>query len=158
MDKKRPKLSLSLRDLAVPRNNGWMKRIILASTFIFFDYASTLTFCRNVYEEANPLARLFMENLGIFSGLTLFVLLINVPIYVILSVDSHMVRLPSKLAVPFEVFVDIAFAWWIAGVHFVGGSSWFGAVPNLARQALGAGLYLSVAFALIKPWRTPNNH
>jgi hypothetical protein len=158
MGKKALTLSLSLRDLAVPRNNAWMKRIILAFAFILFDYASTLAFCRNFYEEANPLARLFMENLGIFSGLTLFVLLVNVPIYVTLSVDSHVVKLPSKLAVPFEIFVDIAFAWWIAGVHFVGGSSWFWAAPDLVRQALGTTLYLGAAFVLIKPWRMMNNH
>ena len=153
MNKKEPCLSLSLRDMAIPRNNAWMKRIILASAFIFFDYASTLAFCRNFYEEANPIARVFMENLGIFSGLTLFVLLVNVPIYVTLSIDSHLVRLPSRIAVPFAVFVDVVFALWIAGVHFVGGSSWFWAAPDLARQVLGATLYLGFAFVLIKPWR-----
>jgi hypothetical protein len=153
MDNKALLSSLNLRDLAIPRNNAWMKRIILASAFIFFDYASTLVFCRNFQEEANPLARLFMENLGIFLGLTLFVLLINVPIYVTLSVDSHVVRLPSRLAVPFGVLVDVAFAWWIGGAHFLGGSSWFWVAPDLTRQVLGAILYLGLAFVMIKPWR-----
>ena len=157
IDKKAPCLSLSLHDLAIPRNNAWMKRIILASVFIFFDYASTLAFCRNSYEEANPLARVFMENLGIFSGLTLFVLLVNVPIYVTLSIDSHLVRLPSRIAVPFAVFVDVVFAWWIAGAHFVGGSSWFWAAPDLARQVLGATLYLGLALVLTVPWRKTKN-
>jgi len=145
--------SLKLRDLAIPRNNAWMKRMILASAFIFFDYTSTLVFCRNFQEEANPLARLFMQNLGIFSGLTLFVVLINVPIYMTFSVDSHLVKLPSRLATPLGVLVDVAFAWWIGGAHFVGGSSWFWVAPDLVRQIMGATLYLGFAFVMIKPWR-----
>lgn len=153
MDNKGLLSSLKLHELAIPKNNAWTKRIILASAFIFFDYASTLAFCRNFQEEANPLARLFMQNLGIFSGLTLFVALINVPIYMTLSVDSHLVKLPSRLATPLGVLVDVAFAWWIGGAHFVGGSSWYWAAPDLVRQVMGALLYLIFAFVMIKPWR-----
>ncbi len=150
---KNPFSTLSLRDLAIPRNNRWMKRIVLVLAFVIFDYVSTLAFCRNLYEEANPLARVFMENLGIFSGLTLFVVLINIPVYLTLSIDSHVVKLPSKLGVPFEILVDVVFAWWIAGLHFGGGSSWFWTGSDLMRQGLGAALYLCLAVLLVKPWR-----
>lgn len=100
-------------------------------------------------------ARVFMENFGITTGLTLFVLLFNLPIYVTLSLDSHLVKLPSKIAVVFEIIVDTVFAWWIAGLHFNGGSSWFWQAPDMMRQILGAILYLVVAIPLIKPYHRP---
>jgi len=143
--------AFSLKYLFLPRNNHWLKRIILVFAFILFDYLSTLIFCRTPYDEANIYARSFMENFGMPIGLTLFVLVANLPVYITLSLDSYIIKIPSKAAIFVEAFVDFAFAWFIAGLHFNGGASWFWQVPSLTRQILGAFLYLSIAFLFIKP-------
>lgn len=142
---------LNARCLLVPKNNHWLRRIVLVFAFMLFDYSSTLVFCQSPYEEANLYARTFMENLGIPLGLTLFVLLANVPIYVTLSLDSHVVRLPSRIAVSTEFIVDALFAWFVAGLHFSGGASWFWYAPDIVRQTVGALLYLVLAFLVVRP-------
>jgi hypothetical protein len=140
---------LSLKQFLIPRNNHWSRRTILVFVFILFDYLSTLIFCRIPSEEANVFARSFMENLGIPLGLTLFVLVINLPVYIMLSLDSHIVKISSKTVILAEFFADFIFAWFIAGLHFSGGSSWFWCAPNLMRQIFGALLYLVFAFLFI---------
>lgn len=75
----------------------------------------------------------------------------NLPIYVTLSLDSYLVRLPPKMAIIAEVFVDLAFAWFVAGLHFSGGTSWFWYAPDLMRQSIGTFLYLTLAFTVVKP-------
>jgi hypothetical protein len=142
---------LSSKYLLLPRNNHWLKRTALVFAFILFDYLSTLVFCRAPHEEANLYARIFMENFGIPLGLTLFVLVINLPIYITLSLDSHVIRLPFRTAIIIEPFVDTMFAWFVAGLHFSGGASWFWHSPGLMRQVFGAFLYLVVAFLFVKP-------
>ena len=142
---------LSLKHFFLPRNNHWLKRTILVFTFILFDYLSTLVFCRVPYEEANVYARTFMENFGIPLGLTLFVLVANLPVYITLSLDSHVIRTPFRTAIVIEPFVDIIFAWFVAGLHFSGGASWFWHAPGLMRQVSGAFLYLTMAFLFVKP-------
>jgi hypothetical protein len=142
---------LSPKYLLLPRNNHWLKRTALVFAFILFDYLSTLVFCRAPHEEANLYARICMENFGIPLGLTLFVLVINLPIYITLSLDSHVIRLPSRTAIVIEPFVDTMFAWFVAGLHFSGGASWFWHSPSLMRQVFGAFLYLIIAFLLVKP-------
>jgi hypothetical protein len=123
--------------------------------FILFDYFVTLAFCRAPYQEANNIARIFMENLGVPLGLTTFVLVSNLPIYMTLSLDSHTIKLPIRLAVWVELIVDGVFAWFVAGSHFSGGTSWFWYAPDSTRQALGMCLYFIMAIAFIKPHR-PN--
>jgi hypothetical protein len=147
----RLKSTIALKSFLLPKNNLWLKREALVFAFILFDYFSTLVFCHAPHEEANILARAFMENLGIAFGLTLFVFASNIPIYMTLSFDSHLIKLPLKIAIFFEVFVDIVFAWFVAGVHFSGGGSWFWFAPDLMRQTFGAFLYLTMAFLLVKP-------
>jgi hypothetical protein len=141
---------VNLRLLFLPKNNHWLKRIALVFSFILFDYFSTLIFCHVPDEEANILARTFMENAGIPLGLTMFVLSVNLPIYVILSLDSNMIRLPNRIATPVEVGVDLVFAWFIAGLHFSGGTSWFWYAPEFVRQVSGAIIYLSLAIIIVK--------
>jgi hypothetical protein len=148
---------LSLKCLLLPRNNHWLKRTAIVFAFILFDYLSTLIFCRAPNEEANLYARIFMENFGIPLGLTLFVLLINLPVYMTLSLDSHVIRLPSRTAILIEPFVDIVFAWFVAGAHFSGGASWFWPAQSLMWQVLGAFLYLIIAFLFVKPHK-PRYH
>lgn len=147
--------ALALRNFLMPRSNLWLRREALVVAFILFDYLSTLAFCHAPYEEANMFARAFMENFGITLGLTLFVFVSNMPIHMTLSLDSHIIRLPSKIAFFFEVFVDAIFAWYVAGVHFNGGTSWFWFAPDSMRQTLGAALYLAAALSLVKPHK-PN--
>lgn len=120
-------------------------------SFIFFDYFSTMVFCRVPSEEANVYARIFMESFGIQIGLTMFVLVANFPVYMVLALDSHLVRFPARMGAVAEVFTDFVFAWFIAGLHFNGGTSWFWPASSFARQILGAVLYLIGAFAFIKP-------
>jgi hypothetical protein len=144
-------VALSPKHFLLPRNNQWLRRTALVFAFVIFDYLSTLMFCRAPREEANLYARAFMENLGIPLGLTLFVLLTNLPIHITLSLDSHIIRLPSKIAAITELFVDVIFAWFIAGLHFSGGTSWFWNSQDLTRQVFGALLYFAMAFLLVKP-------
>jgi hypothetical protein len=99
-----------------------------------------------------------MEMFGIHLGLTLFVLVANLPVYITLSLDSHAIRLPYRIAIVIEPFVDVIFAWFIAGIHFSGGSSWFWLAPDLTRQAFGALLYMVVAFLLVKPHKPHYAH
>jgi len=149
----RPTTAFSLKHFLLPKNNHWLRRTQLVFAFMLFDYLSTLAFCRASYEEANVYARAFMDSFGIQLGLTLFVIVANLPIYVVLSFDSHAIKLPSKIAIAIETMVDAVFAWYLAGLHFSGGTSWFWSVPDLLRQTLGTLLYLVVAFLLIKPHR-----
>lgn len=144
-------LTLVLKWFFLPRNNHWMRRAILVFSFIVFDYVSTLVFCRAPHEEANMFARVFMENLGVPAGLTVFVLLINLPIYMTLSLDSHIIRLPVKMAVVVEILVDLIFAWFIAGPHLSGGASWFWFTSDLTRQACGVAMYLCLVLLVVRP-------
>lgn len=146
-------LAISPRHLIFPKNNHWLRRIILVFAFILFDCLSTMIFCRDPSEEANTYARVFMEVFGIPVGLTLFVFLANLPIYMVLSLDSHIVKLPFRMAAAAELFTDFVFAWFIAGLHFSGGTSWFWPFPNIERQFLGMMLYLCAAFIFVKPHR-----
>jgi len=150
---KRLGIPLSPKYFFFPKNNHWLKRIFLVFAFIFFDYFVTLIFCQAPYEEANLYARGFMESFGIPLGLTLFVCVANLPIYLTLSLDSYIVRFPFKIAMVTEIFVDAAFAWFVAGLHFSGATSWFWYAPDLTRQALGMLLYLVIAFLVIKPYK-----
>jgi len=144
---------LSPKHFFLPKNNHWLTRNILVFAFVFFDYSSTLVFCHAPYEEANLFARAFMENFGIPLGLTLFVLIVNLPIYIALCLDSHVIKLPYKTSIAAESLVDFVFAWFVAGLHFSGGASCFWFAPDLTRQGFGALLYLVTVFLLVKPHR-----
>ena len=132
----------------IPGNNFWLKRISVLFAFIFLDYLVTLVLCTTPVEEGNLLARSFMEAYGIPLGLTLFDLIANLPIYIMLSLNSHLINLPPKLLRVGEILVDVVFAWFIAGLHFNGAASWVWFAPDLIRQALGASLYSVIILAL----------
>jgi len=147
----------SLRRFFLPKNNHWLRRNVLVFAFVLFDYSSTVVFCQAPCEEANIYARIFMDNFGITLGLTLFVLMVNLPIYVTLCLDSYMVKLPHRTAIAAESFVDIVLAWFVAGLHFSGAASWFWFAPDLIRHGLGALLYLITAFLFVRPYRPRYN-
>lgn len=132
----------------VPKNNKWLKRICIVFSFILLDYFATLAFCTSPAEEANPHLRVFLENYGIFVGLTLFDFLINLPIYLILCFNSHFVSLPTRLSKVVDPSVDLILAWFLAGAHFSGATSWFWTAPDLMRQGIGFGIYLFIAINL----------
>jgi len=144
-------LTISPKHLIFPKNNHWLRRILLVFVFILFDCLSTIILCHDPSKEANVYARVFMKTFGIPAGLTLFVFLANIPIYIVLSMDSHFVRFPTRTAVVAEAFTDFVFAWFIAGLHFSGGTSWFWHSPDIERQFLGMMLYLCAAFTIVKP-------
>ena len=91
------KRRLSFVRYMVPKNNVWLKRAGLLFGFILVDYLATLIFIKAPIEEGNLLVRMFMENYGILLGLTIFDLLINIPIYLIMCFNSHFVTLPPHL-------------------------------------------------------------
>jgi hypothetical protein len=128
----------------IPKNNFWMKRISVLFVFIFVDYFITLALCTTPLEEGNLFARSFMGVYGIPLGLTLFCLIANFPIYIMLSLNSHIINLPPRLLRIAETSTDTVFAWFIAGLHFNGATSWIWFAPTLLRQALGAFMYLLI--------------
>jgi hypothetical protein len=128
----------------IPKNNFWLKRISLLFAFIFSDYLITLLLCKAPAEEGNILARSFMEIYGMPLGLTLFDLVTNLPIYLLLSLNSHLANLPPNLSRIGEASTDFAFAWFIAGLHFNGAASWIWSAPDIMRQAIGALIYLFI--------------
>lgn len=139
---------LFFRKYLIPKNNIWLKRTCLLFTFILFDYFATLIFCTTPANEANPYVRIFMENYGIPLGLTIFDFLINFPIYLILCFNSHFISLPQQLSKIVNPLIEVSLAWFLAGYHFNGATSWFWLAPDLMRQATGFGLYLVVAASI----------
>jgi len=137
----------------VPKNNIWLKRMGLLFGFVLLDYFATLAFCTTTMEEANPHLRVFMENYGIFWGLTIFDFLINLPIYLILCFNSRLISLPARLSKIMNHLVDVILAWFLAGAHFNGAASWFWAAPNLIRQMTGFGIYLFITMLLSLKFR-----
>ena len=137
----------------VPKNNIWLKRMCLLFGFVLLDYFVTLAFCTTMMEEANPHLRVFMENYGIFWGLTMFDFLINLPIYLILCFNSRLISLPARLSKIMNHLVDVILAWFLAGAHFNGAASWFWAAPNLIRQMTGFGIYLFITMLLSLKFR-----
>lgn len=129
----------------VPKNNLWLKRASLLFGFILLDYLTTLIFIKSPIEEGNLLVRTFMENYGIVLGLTIFDVLINLPIYLIICFNSHFVTLPSRLSKTLDPVIEAFLAWFVAGYHYSGATSWFWTAPDTTRQITGFTIYLSIA-------------
>ena len=128
----------------VPKNNLWLKRASLLFGFILLDYLATLIFIKTPAEEGNLLVRAFMENYGILFGLTIFDILINLPIYFILCFNSHFVTLPSRLSKITDPVIDVFLAWFVAGYHYSGATSWFWTSPHMIRQTAGFSIYILI--------------
>ena len=135
---------LHLSKYLVPKNNLWLKRAILLFGFILLDYLATLIFINTPVQEGNLLVRAFMENYGILVGLTIFDILINIPIYLIICLNSHFVTLPPNLAKYVDPIVDAFLAWFVAGYHYSGATSWFWTSPDVLRQTVGFSLYMLI--------------
>ena len=129
--------------------NVWLQKMLLLALFMLLDYIITLLLISYPSEEANVLARSFMEAYGVALGLTLFSLLINLPVFLILSLLAFYPKYLSFAASPFATTgLDIAFAWFVAGTHFNGALSWIVNGPSLLYQITGAALYLDILFVV----------
>lgn len=129
--------------------NIWLQRMLLLALFILLDYIMTLLLVSYPTEEANVFARGFMEAFGNALGLTIFSLLINLPVFLILSLLAFYPRCLSSAVSPFATpGLDIAFAWFVAGAHFSGALSWVVNGPSLLYQITGAALYLDILFVV----------
>ena len=132
------------RKYLIPKNNIWLKRACLLFCFILFDYIATLVFITSPVQEGNLLVRKFMETYGVVLGLTIFDVLINIPIYVIICFNSHFSALPSRFARIVDPLIDMFLAWFVAGYHYSGGTSWFWTGPDMIRQLVGFSIYFSI--------------
>ena len=135
---------LSFGGYLIPKNNLWLKRACLLFGFILLDYLTTLIFIKTPADEGNLLVRAFMENYGTILGLTIFDVLINLPIYLIISFNSHFVALPSRLSKVIDPIIDLFLAWFVAGYHYSGATSWFWAGSDLMRQTVGFSIYVLI--------------
>ncbi|MGQ9565208.1 MAG: hypothetical protein ACUVT5_01500 [Candidatus Bathyarchaeales archaeon] len=127
----------------------WSKRMLLLSLFILLDYLVTLVMISYPHEEANSLARIFMETFGVTVGLTFFSVLVNLPIYIILGIFTFYPQPLGFASSPLACSsLDIVFAWFVAGAHFSGALSWVLIGPSLLYQSIGAGLYLFLLFVV----------
>ena len=127
----------------------WSQRMLLLTLFILIDYIITLLLVSYPGEEANVLARSFMETFGIPFGLTIFSLLVNLPIFLVLGLLALCPRYLSFTQSAFATpGLDVAFAWFVAGTHFNGALSWIVPGPSLLYQITGAALYLDIIFVI----------
>jgi hypothetical protein len=135
---------LQAKKYLVPKNNIWLRRAGLLFGFILLDYIATLFFINIPLEEGNLLVRHFMETYGIFWGLTIFDILINIPVYLIICMNSHFVKLPPKISKIMDPIIDAFLAWFVAGYHFNGATSWFWTASGFTRQLTGFFIYFSI--------------
>lgn len=126
-------------------------RMLLLLCFILLDYLVTLSLISHPIQEANIFARASMEIFGIPLGLTLFTILTNMPLYLILYLfESSMINRHISTSQIANSGIEAAFAWFIAGAHFNGATSWFWGAPDLSRQSIGAAVYMLVILMVRK--------
>lgn len=128
----------------------WILRFLILLGFVMFDFLATWTSISYPLEENNALARASMGFFGVYLGLALFGFFIASLLFLILCFCRSLFSGRTKLAsLVGSLIIDFCFGWFIAGVHFVGGTSWFWLAPDLIRHCLGAGLYLLVLYLLL---------
>lgn len=132
----------------------WIYRFLLLLTFVLFDVLATSVSISGPIDEGNMLTRIFMNSLGVYLGLAFFGLFIAGFLFFTVAVCRLLVVNCGKLASTISSFViDGCFSWFVAGVHFVGGTSWFWFAPDMLRHCLGAGLYLLALYLfMVKFW------
>ncbi|MEM4703853.1 MAG: DUF5658 family protein [Candidatus Bathyarchaeia archaeon] len=120
----------------------------MLSSFATFDLASTLLFLKHSAEEANVLAKSYLGAFGHPTGLILFNLLTTAFLVLILYFSNQTLDRTTGLAKLLGLMVlDGCLAWFVAGAHFVGGTSWFWEAPEMLRHLIGACLYLAPLIA-----------
>ena len=130
-------------------NISWTARFFVLQSFVVFDLLVTWLSLSSLVEEGNIFARAFMGILGVPSGLVLFSGIVTLVLLLILWFCSHMFDNTCGMMKTVGIIaLDFSLAWFVAGVHFVGGTSWFWFAPELLRQFIGAGIYFVVLSAL----------
>jgi hypothetical protein len=119
----------------------WLRRTMILFCFIFLDYLVTIVFCKHPSTEGNIYARTFMQNYGIAAGLAIFDLLMAIPLYFILCVDSRLINLPKGFSNVMELLTDLGLGWLVAGAHFDGAMSWLWGAPSIVGQTIGLVIY-----------------
>lgn len=109
----------------------------------------TTAFCASPSKEGKLLARRFMEIFGTIPALTFFDLLIDFSIYVLLCFDSHLATLHHRWNKTANALTDLGLAWFVAGLHFYAGASWFHMLPQFSGIAIGATIYILLAITLV---------
>jgi len=122
----------------------WLRRTTVLFCFIFLDYLVTIVFCRQPSAEGNIYARAFMQDYGIAAGLAIFDLLMAIPLYFILCVDS-LINLPKGFSTVIELSTDLGLGWLVAGAHFDGAMSWLWGAPGIVGQTIGLVIYELIA-------------
>ena len=119
----------------------WLRRTIILFSFIFLDFLITVIFCSHPSAEGNIYARSFMQNYGIAVGLMIFDLLMAIPLYIVLCLDSHLINLPGVFSTVIELLTDLGLGWLVAGAHFDGALSWLWGAPGIIGQTIGLIIY-----------------
>jgi uncharacterized integral membrane protein len=129
-------------------NAPWAARFIVLQSFVVFDLSITLLSLSSMSNEGNVFARVFMEVLGFPAGLVLFSIIVTGILLLILRFCRHMFSNASGMVKTVgTIALDFSMAWFVAGVHFVGGTSWFWLAPELLRHFIGASIYFMVLTA-----------
>ena len=122
--------------------NIWTIRFVLLLSFVLFDFLTTFFIISDINQEGNLLAKAAMNAFGIHLGLSLFSLYVSsFLLLIILSCRGLLPNQKNKLTFTLFVVLDFCFGWFIAGSHFVGGTSWFLNASPLLRQVLGFTVY-----------------
>lgn len=130
----------------------WALRFLVLFGFLSFDFLITWVSVSHPAEEGNLLARALMHSFGIYPGLALFGLSIVGLLLTILCFCRFLFTGKGKWTLLVgSLVVDVCFGWFVAGAHFVGGTSWFWLAPELLRHFLGTGLYLLLLLLLLRP-------
>ena len=82
-----------------------------------------------------------MQNYGIAVGLMIFDLLMAIPLYIVLCLDSHLINLPGVFSTVIELLTDLGLGWLVAGAHFDGALSWLWGAPGIIGQTIGLIIY-----------------
>jgi len=130
----------------LPATSSWRKRFLLILMFGLADYLVTLSMCTNPEYEANALASFLMRSYGIFPGLTITFLLLNVmPMYFTTVLISRMIT-PANGKWIVGVTADGLLAWYCGGGHMYAISTWFRSADEM--RYIGTVLYLLLALLL----------
>jgi hypothetical protein len=128
----------------------WAIRFSILFGFVTFDLLSTRYFITALAEEGNSYARFLMQEFGISTGLVLFSMAIAGILALVLYLSKIVVANRKGTAgLIIALILDLGFGWFVAGMHFIGGTSWFWLAPEIVRGLMGAGLYLVMLYSIL---------
>ena len=132
------------------KKDVWTYRFIILLGFLLFDLTTTLVSISSPSQEGNALARTSMMHFGTHFGLVLFGFFIVTFLVIILWFCKFLFSGKDKWTFFVGIFVvDVSLGWFIAGVHFVGATSWFCFSSEFLRHCLGTSIYFLTLYLLI---------